>query len=96
MKAIVEKAGVQPTDVVLEIGSGTGNLTMKLLEVAKKVVAVELDRRMVRTCRRWAAPPGRGLHCWPHRAMLSVSWVDRRPLTAAVAACDASKPQPLL
>ncbi len=48
VKAIVEKAGIQPTDVVLEIGPGTGNLTMKLLEVAKKVVAVELDRRMVR------------------------------------------------
>lgn len=49
VRAIVEKAGIQPTDVVLEIGPGTGNLTMKLLEVAKKVVAVELDRRMVRT-----------------------------------------------
>jgi Ribosomal RNA adenine dimethylase len=36
--------------VVLEIGPGTGNLTMKLLEVAKKVVAVELDRRMVSLC----------------------------------------------
>mmetsp|Transcript_1622 Transcript_1622/g.4764 ORF Transcript_1622/g.4764 Transcript_1622/m.4764 type:complete len:364 (+) Transcript_1622:229-1320(+) len=47
VKAIVEKAGIQPTDVVLEIGPGTGNLTMKLLEAAKKVVAVELDRRMV-------------------------------------------------
>jgi 18S rRNA (adenine1779-N6/adenine1780-N6)-dimethyltransferase len=47
VRAIVEKAGIQPTDVVLEIGPGTGNLTMKLLEVAKKVVAVELDRRMV-------------------------------------------------
>jgi precorrin-6B methylase 2 len=49
VKAIVDKAGIQPTDVVLEIGPGTGNLTMKLLEVAKKVVAVELDRRMVGT-----------------------------------------------
>lgn len=47
VRAIVEKAGIQPTDVVLEIGPGTGNLTIKLLEVAKKVVAVELDRRMV-------------------------------------------------
>ena len=41
------QAGIQPTDVVLEIGPGTGNLTMKLLEAAKRVVAVELDRRMV-------------------------------------------------
>lgn len=50
VNAIVAKAGIQPTDVVLEIGPGTGNLTMKLLEVAKKVVAVELDRRMVSLC----------------------------------------------
>eukprot|EP00850_Spirogloea_muscicola_P001340 SM000005S17137 [mRNA] locus=s5:343667:346302:- [translate_table: standard] len=45
--AIVAKAGIKPTDVVLEIGPGTGNLTTRLLEVAKKVVAVELDPRMV-------------------------------------------------
>jgi hypothetical protein len=47
VQAIVDKAGVKPTDVVLEIGPGTGNLTMKLLEKAKKVVAIELDPRMV-------------------------------------------------
>jgi hypothetical protein len=29
-------------------GSLTGNLTMKLLERAKKVIAIELDPRMVR------------------------------------------------
>lgn len=45
----MEKSGIKSTDVVLEIGPGTGNLTMKLLEKAKRVVAVELDHRMVRT-----------------------------------------------
>lgn len=45
--SIVEKSGIKSTDVVLEIGPGTGNLTMKLLEKAKKVIAVELDPRMV-------------------------------------------------
>jgi len=44
---IVQKSGVKPTDVVLEIGPGTGNMTMKLLEAAKRVVAVEADPRMV-------------------------------------------------
>ena len=44
---IVEKAAIKSTDVVLEIGPGTGNLTMKLLEAAKKVIAVEVDPRMV-------------------------------------------------
>lgn len=47
VEAIVDKAGVKSTDVVLEIGPGTGNLTMKLLERAKKVIAVEVDHRMV-------------------------------------------------
>lgn len=47
VQAIVDKAGVKSTDVVLEIGPGTGNMTMKLLEKAKKVIAIELDPRMV-------------------------------------------------
>lgn len=44
---IVSKACLKPTDTVLEIGPGTGNMTVKLLEAAKKVIAVELDPRMV-------------------------------------------------
>ncbi|KAJ3688331.1 hypothetical protein LUZ61_017495 [Rhynchospora tenuis] len=47
VESIVQKSGIKPTDVVLEIGPGTGNLTKKLLECAKSVVAVELDPRMV-------------------------------------------------
>lgn len=31
---------------MLEVGPGTGNLTVKILEKAKKVIAVELDPRM--------------------------------------------------
>lgn len=45
--SIVKSSGVGPDDTVLEIGPGTGNLTIRLLEAAKKVVAVEVDRRMV-------------------------------------------------
>lgn len=44
---MVEKSAVRPTDVVLEIGPGTGNLTVKLLEQAKKVIAYEVDPRLV-------------------------------------------------
>lgn len=47
VNAIVDKAGIKPSDVVLEIGPGTGNMTVKLLDSAKKVVAVEVDARMV-------------------------------------------------
>ncbi|KAL7689155.1 hypothetical protein Plhal304r1_c016g0057721 [Plasmopara halstedii] len=44
---IVAKAAIRGTDVCLEVGPGTGNLTVKLLEQAKRVVAVEFDTRMV-------------------------------------------------
>ncbi|RUS73080.1 hypothetical protein EGW08_019161 [Elysia chlorotica] len=44
---MVEKAALRPTDVVLEVGPGTGNMTIKLLEKVKKVVACEVDPRMV-------------------------------------------------
>jgi 18S rRNA (adenine1779-N6/adenine1780-N6)-dimethyltransferase len=45
-EAIVQKANLKPNDTVLEIGPGTSNLTVKILEKAKKVIAVELDPRM--------------------------------------------------
>ncbi|XP_021902449.1 ribosomal RNA small subunit methyltransferase [Carica papaya] len=45
--SIVQKAGIKSTDVILEIGPGTGNLTKKLLEAGKEVIAIELDSRMV-------------------------------------------------
>lgn len=44
---IVEKAALRPTDVVLEVGPGTGNMTMKMLEKSKTVLACEIDRRLV-------------------------------------------------
>ena len=46
--SIIQKAGIKPTDVVLEIGPGTGNMTIPMLQQAKKVVALEYDTRMVR------------------------------------------------
>ncbi|SPJ86690.1 probable rRNA (adenine-N6,N6-)-dimethyltransferase [Fusarium torulosum] len=44
--AIVEKAYLKPTDTVIEVGPGTGNITVRILERAKKVTAIELDSRM--------------------------------------------------
>ena len=46
--SIVARAGLKPSDICLEVGPGTGNLTVRLLEQSKKVIAVEFDRRMVR------------------------------------------------
>ncbi|TFK81736.1 rRNA adenine dimethylase [Polyporus arcularius HHB13444] len=45
-QSIVDLAGLRPTDRVLEVGPGTGNLTVRILEQAKHVTAVEMDPRM--------------------------------------------------
>ncbi|XP_069702475.1 probable dimethyladenosine transferase [Periplaneta americana] len=47
IQSMVEKSALRPTDVALEIGPGTGNMTMKLLEKTKRVVACEIDPRLV-------------------------------------------------
>ncbi|KAJ4803973.1 rRNA adenine N(6)-methyltransferase [Rhynchospora pubera] len=47
LDAIVRKAGVGSDDSVLEVGPGTGNLTVRLLGAARHVTAVEIDERMV-------------------------------------------------
>jgi 18S rRNA (adenine1779-N6/adenine1780-N6)-dimethyltransferase len=45
-QGIVDKADIKPSDIVLEVGPGTGNLTVRILEKARKVIAVEMDPRM--------------------------------------------------
>ena len=45
---IAEAAEISEDDTVLEIGPGLGTLTSELLKLAKKVVAVELDRDLAR------------------------------------------------
>ncbi|XP_015906694.1 probable dimethyladenosine transferase [Parasteatoda tepidariorum] len=47
INSIIEKAALRSTDVVLEVGPGTGNMTMKMLDKAKKVIACEIDTRLV-------------------------------------------------
>lgn len=43
VRRIVRDSGVGGHDVVLEVGPGLGSLTLALLEVARRVVAVEVD-----------------------------------------------------
>ncbi len=43
VRRIVRTSGVGPDDVVLEVGPGLGSLTLALLAVAGRVVAVEVD-----------------------------------------------------
>ncbi|KAL2236339.1 ribosomal RNA small subunit methyltransferase, mitochondrial [Sesamum indicum] len=58
LDSIVRTSDIKPDDTVLEIGPGTGNLTLKLLEAARRVVAVEIDNRMVEILRKRAAERG--------------------------------------
>ncbi len=44
---IVNAADIGPDDCVLEIGPGIGTLTQLLAEKARKVIAVEIDRKLI-------------------------------------------------
>lgn len=45
---IIDAAELKETDLVIEIGPGLGTLTSKLLEKAGKVIAIELDEKMLK------------------------------------------------
>lgn len=47
LRKIVEAAKISGNDVVIEIGPGQGSLTKKLAEICKKVIAIEIDDRLV-------------------------------------------------
>ena len=48
IRRIVAAAGLTDADVVLEVGPGLGSLTLGLLDVARSVVAVEIDPLLAR------------------------------------------------
>lgn len=45
-RKIVKSAGVESSDVALEIGPGLGSLTLAMLECAREVIAIEIDDRL--------------------------------------------------
>lgn len=47
VEEIVQSAGISKNDMVIEIGPGLGTLTSRLLEESGKVIAIELDDRMI-------------------------------------------------
>ncbi len=56
MQDIVHAANLQPTDEVLEIGPGLGNLTRYLALAALRITAVELDDRLFPALEKVVAP----------------------------------------
>ena len=55
LQDIVDGAEIEQDDLVIEIGPGLGSLTKLLLEKAKKVICIELDKKMVKIlCERFS------------------------------------------
>lgn len=52
LDAVVAAAGLTGSETVVEVGPGTGLLTRRLVRAARRVVAVEVDPRMVRLLRQ--------------------------------------------
>lgn len=48
LKKIIDCSAIIADDTVVEIGPGSGSLTRLLAERAKKVIAIEIDRRLLR------------------------------------------------
>lgn len=46
VRRIVRESGITDRDVVVEVGPGLGSLTLGLLEVADRVVAIEIDDKL--------------------------------------------------
>ena len=51
-RRIIDTVAPQPTDLIIEIGPGTGALTRMLAESAGRVLAVEIDPRLIDELRR--------------------------------------------
>ena len=73
-RRFVARAGVGPDDLVLDLGAGTGALTLPLAAVAGRVVAIERDARLARRLARRA--PG---NVSVHQRDLAALWLPRRP-----------------
>ena len=47
LKKVVQTAGIEKDDVVLEVGPGLGRMTLVLADQARRVIAVEIDSKLV-------------------------------------------------
>lgn len=47
LRALIEAGNITPDDVILEVGPGKGVLTEELLKLARKVIAIEKDDRLI-------------------------------------------------
>ena len=51
LKKVIKTAEIEKEDIVLEVGPGLGEMTQSLAHEARKVIAVEIDPRLVEILR---------------------------------------------
>ena len=81
VRKIVKTADITADDVVVEIGPGLGSLTLALLEVAKQVIAVEIDPKLAARLPRTVQE-----HAPEHAHKLTVIHADAMKVTELPAA----------
>lgn len=59
---IIDFAGINPDDTVIEIGPGVGFVTEQLIKHAKQVIAIELDEEAIRELEKLNAPNLKIIH----------------------------------
>jgi len=72
LRRIINAANLEKDDVVLEVGAGLGTLTRGLAERAGRVIAVELDQRLMPVLRRTLAP-------YPHAELVQQDILSIQP-----------------
>jgi len=88
VRRIVREASVGPEDVVVEVGPGLGSLTLALLDVVRRVVAIEVDPVLAAALPETLASyaPEQAGHCEVLAAdALRVTEIPGPPPTALVA-----------
>jgi len=48
---IIKLANIKPTDVVVDVGCGTGKLSLVFASIAKKVIAIDISSKMLKKAR---------------------------------------------
>jgi 16S rRNA (adenine1518-N6/adenine1519-N6)-dimethyltransferase len=94
LDAIVRDAGVEPGDVVLEVGAGEGVLSERLAAVASHLHTVEIDRGLEPALAEVAALPNVELH-WGDAMKIDFGAFEPAP-TAMVANLPYSVATPLI
>jgi len=84
MQRIVAAAQIEPGQLVLEVGAGTGSLSLRLLETAARLIAVEVDHDLEPILR----------HCLGQRAVLHIGDIlaSKHQVSPAVAQLIGDRP----